>query len=248
MAKIPNRCIRSACADRRCCTNDPLDHPSALESVGRRAPRPHAPPGPHLQRSTSDSWLWLLALASGLQSEYIGYDSLPAASGIVTKRPVMRAGHVLDWWQVSAEVVDCIRLLIDALFPSPRSELRVWVGGHDRVVKRALVSALTDTLSPPAGELDAVFVAANGIDEAAYFTRKVWPRLQGGGSLCLILSKTGFEAADSDSGDSDASGDWPPAVAKLITELTSDGWRAASTHALGDSHLAVVCPPTGQFD
>lgn len=166
----------------------------------------------------------------------------------MTKRPVLRAGHVLDWWQVSAEVADCIRLLIDALFPSPRSELRVWVGGHDRVVKRALVSALTDTVSPPAGELDAAFVAAMGIDEAAYFTRKVWPRLLGGGSLCLILSKTDSESADCDSRDSDASVDLPPAVAMLITELTSDGARTASTHALGDSHLAVVFPPTGQFD
>lgn len=149
---------------------------------------------------------------------------------------------------MSAEVTDGIRLLIDALFPSPRSELRVWVGGHDRVVKRALVSVLTDTVSPPTGKLDAALVAADSIDEAVYFARKVWPRLEADGALCLILSKTGFESADSGSADCDSSADLPPAIAKLITELTSDGWRATSTHALGDSHLAVVCPTTGQFD
>ena len=187
------------------------------------------------------------ALANRLQSEYIGCDSLPAI-GTLTKRSGHTLAIFMDWWQMSSEVTDCIRLLIDAHFPSPRSELRVWVGGHDRVVKRALVSALTDTVSPPTGKLDAALVAADSIDEAAYFARKVWPRLEAGGSLCLIISKTDSESADCDSRDSDASVDLPPAVAMLITELTSDGWRAASTHALGDSHLAVVFPPTGQFD
>jgi len=62
---------------------------------------------------------------------------------------------------------------------------RVWVGGHDIDAKRAIESLVAGCARPPAGPIEAAFVAPLDEDEALYFAAKVRPRLVDGGQLWI---------------------------------------------------------------
>lgn len=59
----------------------------------------------------------------------------------------------------------------------PNAWTRVWIGGHQTDAKRILLKVLNHTENPPTGPLDAACIAPAAADEAAYFARKVVPRI-----------------------------------------------------------------------
>lgn len=67
--------------------------------------------------------------------------------------------------------------------------MRVWVGGHQIQAKRIIEPYLTHAIKPPTGEIDIAFVAPESLDEAAYFSEKIQPRLTPDAMIWVVISK-----------------------------------------------------------
>jgi hypothetical protein len=75
---------------------------------------------------------------------------------------------------------------------------RAWLGGHNRAARRELELLLTGTPRPPAGPIEAAFVAAQTLEEAEYFTDKLLPRLVPSGVIWIVWSAQRGIGLDSD--------------------------------------------------
>ncbi|RME37819.1 MAG: hypothetical protein D6788_08670 [Planctomycetota bacterium] len=63
---------------------------------------------------------------------------------------------------------------------------RVWIGGHDTALKKRLHRLLAGFSRPSEGPLHAAFLTPKDEEEAAYFARKLRPRLAPRGRLWIL--------------------------------------------------------------
>ena len=65
----------------------------------------------------------------------------------------------------------------------------MWVGGHNIGSRREIEEHLTGTARPPTGPIDLAFISPESIDEAAYFAKKITPRLVEGAVIWVVWPK-----------------------------------------------------------
>lgn len=82
---------------------------------------------------------------------------------------------------VSFELPDLLR---------PPKDARLWIGGHNTLLRGQLDRLLKDNPRPPTGPLDWAIITPQTQDEALYFTSKVKPRVPPGGTILIMLPQT----------------------------------------------------------
>ncbi len=72
----------------------------------------------------------------------------------------------------------------------PPKDARLWIGGHNTLLRGQLDQQLKDNPRPPTGPIDLAIITPLTTDEALYFAAKVKPRLQCGGTIWIARPET----------------------------------------------------------
>jgi hypothetical protein len=111
-----------------------------------------------------------------------------------------------------------------------RAELRVWLGGRNVSVRRAINRWLTGTIRPPTGPLDLAILCPETADEACYFAEKLRPRLTDSASVWIAREP----------GDAAATEFF---TIRLRETLAPSGWSIAAPETLQNVCLTRITPP-----
>lgn len=72
----------------------------------------------------------------------------------------------------------------------PPKDARLWIGGHNTLLRGQLDQELKSNPRPPTGPIDLAIITPLTTDEALYFAAKVKPRLPRGGTIWIATPKT----------------------------------------------------------